>query len=80
MILAFLVGWWLGGVGRQTTQPAAPPTPTATLTLTSTPRLSPTATPTQTATPTETPTPRPTIDPSTLIYDIYMPLVFRAAP
>jgi hypothetical protein len=38
---------------------------------------SPTPTPTATATPTHTPTPRPTIDPRTLIYDLYLPLVFN---
>jgi len=82
MILACLVGWWLGGIELPLAPPIVPPTATATLTLTATPSPSSTATSSPTATPTQTatPTPRPTLDVSTLIYDVYLPLVFRAAP
>ncbi len=74
MMLTCLMGWWLGGIELPLAPPIAPPTVTATLTLTATPC------PSSTATPTETPTPRPTLDVSTLIYDLHLPLVFRAAP
>jgi hypothetical protein len=86
LICAFLIGWEIAGwTAPQPQQALSPPTtvtspPTASPTSTPTDTPTPTPSPTATATPTRTPTPRPTIDPSTLIYDLYLPLIFHAEP
>ncbi len=88
LICAFLIGWEIAGwtmpPPEQATSPPATVTSLPTATATARPTLTPTKTPTPTpsptatATPTRTPTPRPTVDPSTLIYDLYLPLIFNA--